>query len=231
MLCPGIARPIGLLAAGVIAASIALAWGLSAESGAQQRPPPGSLAPEDMEVGGRGLTEWEVAWVKWRLALPLAAAPSDHECITAHQTAPVWFLDGNGAQPSTVTRKCTVPAGSYVMFGPWFICSTVGPWRERPAHLVACVRHQWRHSFRGFRVTVDGVQLRPSGHRTVTAPFRFHLPSGPDMLLAGKARSGRAAVRAKTALLTPLAAGEHSINVTELYRGLRRRVTYDISAG
>jgi len=227
----GIARSLGVrTVAGMIAASVAFAWGHVAGSDAQVTPPPGSLVPDDMDVGGHDLTEWEVAWVKWRLALPRAAAPSDQECITADQAGPVWFLDGNGAQPSPATRRCAVPAGSYLMFGPWFICSTVGPWRVRSADLARCSRHLWRRNFRGLRVTVDGIRLRPSGHPVVTAPFRFQLPSGPDMLLAGAARRGRAAVRAKATLLAPLVAGEHRLEVTERYRGLRRKVTYNISA-
>lgn len=49
------------------------------------------------------------------------------------------------------------------------------------------------------------------------------------MLLAGPARRGRGAVRAKVALLTPLSAGRHRIKVVERYRGLRRKVTYRIT--
>jgi hypothetical protein len=196
---------------------------------AEVTPPPGSLVPADAIVGGRSVTEWERAWLRWRLALPVAAAPSDDECITVQQVAPVWFLDGDGAQPSAVTRRCKVPGGRYLLFGPWIMCSTVGPFRVRAGRLTSCARRQWKRNFRGLDVTVDGAELHPSGVRVATGAFRFRLPSGPDMLLAGPARRGRGAARAKVALLTPLSAGRHRIKVVERYRGLRRKVTYRIT--
>lgn len=92
----------------VVAALCAAVPDASARTGAEVTPPPpGSLVPADAIVGGRSVTEWERAWLRWRLALPVDAAPSDDECITVQQTAPVWFLDGDGS-----SAPPSVPSGS-----------------------------------------------------------------------------------------------------------------------
>lgn len=195
--------------------------------------PRGALVPADARVGGRSYAQWERAWVKWRLRLPVHAAPSEGTCINRHQHAPVWFLDGDGAQPNRVTRRCRIPAARYLLLGPWVICTTIAtdP-RSRASSapgLRRCARRVYTHAFRGYTLIVDGEPLHPSARHTATGAFRFRMPARENMLALPGRTHGRAAVVADAALLTPLDAGRHTLRVIERYAGgFTRRVTYRV---
>jgi hypothetical protein len=190
-------------------------------------------SPTGSPVAGRSDRRWEVAWVRWRLSLPIHAAHTERTCITAGERAAarVWFLDGDGLQPDAVTRTCSVPAGRYLMFGPWTVCSNVGPRRVPARRLVGCARRLWRRFVLGLDVTVDGAALKPAGHDVTTWRFRFRMPAHANVLDVPGATRGRAAVRARVVLLAPLVAGAHTIVERERDRGLTLETTWRIHAG
>lgn len=83
-------------------------------------PPPATpikVVPPHVEIAGKTLSEWALAWWEWAWSIPAecdpASDPDGRYCDRA-QSGPVWFLAGTrGAQAQ---RSCTVPPGKHLFF-------------------------------------------------------------------------------------------------------------------
>jgi hypothetical protein len=190
------------------------------------------------KVGGRTYTQWEAAFVRWRYSLPRRPESSDGVCAAAKQKGPVYFLHGNLVSDTpTLVRRCSVPAGRYVMLGvPNNGCTTVSEepfFAETDRDLRACAHKVWKAygSIAPPVVTLDGVKLR-SGYLVTTPAFSFKEPKSDNVLQAPGATRGRTAQRAYALILRPLSPGLHVLVQTLRYkRDVQRTVSYQITAG
>jgi hypothetical protein len=173
-------------------------------------------------VAGRSYSDWEIAWRRWREALPARAAPTAGACIARNQHGPVWFLGGDNPQTFGIrsVRHCVVPADTDLMIGaPGIDCSTIekAPFYARTdAGLGRCASREWYLNRPSSHVSVDGRDVRPAGILIVTPAFRFSVTHNqPD--LNGRA-TGRTVVAAEPAILGPLTAGRHVVIAENEYK-------------
>jgi hypothetical protein len=211
------------VALAVVLAALAVAQ----PAGAAESP----ITARDELVGGRDLASWQIAWNRWRLALPAMPAGIGRGCITADQRGPVWFLSGGGSSfdEHVVTIDCTVPAGSYLMTGlPETLCPDVltdDPRLKTPRSLERCARRGWldvgdRHP----RLVLDGRAI-PNGYVVYTGVFRFTMPARGNVFQRVGIRGGRAAAGAKVAIVKPLAPGHHTLIEGVKYANFHNQVT------
>jgi hypothetical protein len=190
------------------------------------------------KVGGRSYTQWEQAFVKWRYALPRKTEASDGDCASKGQKGPVFFLHGNVVSDTpTLVRRCTVPAGKYLMIGvPNNGCTTVSEepfFAETDRELLACSKKVWKSygATAPSTVMLDGVKL-PKGFLVTTPVFSFKEPKSGNVLQAPGATRGRTAQRAYALIIRPLTAGPHLLVQTLKYRrDVQRTVTYQLTVG
>jgi hypothetical protein len=203
-----------LLITGVVAAAVSVPASLSASK-------LNEVVPKGQRIAGRTYGQWAAAWERWRLSLSLNhAAPSTSACATAHQSGAVWFLGGDGGASAKPVRRCTIPAGRYLMVGvPTAECSTV----EKPpfhattnASLRACARRFWIKTLGNGLLApdhlgIDGVTLSPPGFVVASPAFTFTMPTSDNFLQVSGHTHGRSAVYGEVAILRPLPAGTHTV--------------------
>lgn len=190
------------------------------------------------KVSGKTYTQWEAAFVRWRYGLPRKAESDDGVCATKGQKGAVFFLHGNLVSDTpTLVRRCSVPAGKYLMLGvPNNGCTTVSEepfYAETDKELRACARKVWKSygATAASIVTLDGVKLR-SGYLVTTPVFSFKEPKSGNVLDAPGATRGRTAQRAYALIVRPLAPGPHLLVQTLRYRSdVQRTVTYQLTVG
>lgn len=205
---------------GALAAMICLTGAVST-SVAKRAP----FAGGESGMTGRSYSSLEVAFLKWRFALPDNAAPSAKQCIKANQHGRVWFLavDEHPLQ-GIYTRYCAIPAGRDIVVGaPAIDCSTVEEppfYSGAPEGLERCAREDWRINAPSSALWLDGVSIRSAAHLVDTPVFAFTLPSRDNVLEVKGMTAGQAAAMATPAVIAPLSRGQHEL-VAELdYKGL-----------
>jgi hypothetical protein len=185
-------------------------------------------------VAGRSLQRWEALWWRWdveRIHTYDTSPPPGLRCAAAGQHGPVWFLAGDAYPSASLTRRCVIPRGMYIMIGgPAIDCSTIEP---PPFHAsngrVAqrCARRLGRLNQPSQSVTVDGKQHQAGAGLLTTGPIRFRITIRANMLGITPPRSGIAAVSASPVMLSPLLPGRHVLRLVGGYAYQRRRtVTY-----
>jgi hypothetical protein len=208
---------------------------------AKPQAPAGSGRPHvvlDAAVDGRSLSEWDVDWWRWRLALPRAgAARSRRSCITSGQRGPVWFLGHDySIRPVDESSliECPVPRGYYLLVAtPAIDCSTIegAPFHAATqAGLGQCALADWSQASPRRRLSLDGHALVPFGVFLETPPFTFRAPPRDSVFMLPGRTSGRAAVAGDVTMIGPLPTGQHVLAAEQQYRGLRpEHVTYELS--
>jgi hypothetical protein len=165
--------------------------------------------------------ELSAVWWQWALAFPFATNPilDPTSCDYGNQPDGVFLLAGNFG--GTMTRTCTVPAGSSI-FVPIFNaeCSDLEPPPFFGATPVA--RRKCAIAFNNgaavvssFSLTLDGVSLVGNWQpfRAHSADFGIELPVG-SLLGNTEPVSGRSGADGWWALLSPLSPGAHTIRIT-----------------
>jgi len=199
--------------------------------------PTGPTVARGEKVGGRTYTQWESAFVRWRYSLPRKTEAGDGTCAAKRQKGPIYFLHGNLSSAATLVRRCTVPAGKYLMLGvPNNGCTTVSDepfFAETGKELLACAKKVWKTygATQPPTVTLDGAVL-PKAFLVTTPVFSFKEPKSDNVLQAPGATKGRTAQRAYALILRPLAPGLHVVVETLRYRqDVQRTVSYQITVG
>jgi hypothetical protein len=180
-------------------------------------------------IGGRSLTDWEVAWIRWAFRFPAKTLTSGSACLPQRAGAgDVWFLGPQAGDEHVSSVTCTVAAGKYLLLGvPQVVCTDVVPtpgFATSGRGLKRCARHYWDgltdpHP----RLVLDGKPL-PNGAVVHTPVFRFSMPSGDNIFGRPGVRGGRAALVARAAMLRPLAPGPHTLIQGIRYRGYHNMV-------
>jgi hypothetical protein len=172
---------------------------------------PSPLVPGNGLVAGRGYGDWVAAGVQWRLSqrnhLSIGAS-----CRTSRQHGPVWFLRANVVKASVLT--CAIPAGRYVLnFAVEAECFGVEPGLSKVtnAALIRCARNRWRRDPWSETLTLDGVNLQPTGYVGGTPAFSCKMPAHDNYAGAAGRTHGRAAVYGIASLLRPLSPGTHTL--------------------
>jgi hypothetical protein len=171
--------------------------------------------------------ELTARWWQWAFSFPTNVNPltdSSGERCTFGQNGDVWFLGGSFSS-SEVKRKCTpVPIGHHILIPALNAeCSSVEGDGETGPVLRRCANNLI-HGARG-TVTVDGKSARVV---RVTSPlFLFSLPKTDDVLGRGPAVS-KAVAAGLWALIPPLRAGKHEIQVEGSVGDFTQNITYSV---
>jgi hypothetical protein len=192
------------------------------------------LVPNGALVAGRSYTEWGLADARWREGLPTTTAAPRGECITSGQSSPVWLLDGDEERGKSITRRCTVPRGDFIVSrGPGWACSTT-EFRKptSDAELERCARRDWAHKPPAYRVTFDGVLIQPPGLLLVTPQYTVLLPPRDTLVHDHGNRHSREVTYGYVMILRPLTPGHHTLVQYQKYpHQLAQTITNDINVG
>lgn len=199
--------------------------------------------PPDAIISGKSYAEWNVAWNRWYLSIPVATNPAfddtGAQCQTG-QSGPVFFLAGTG-NPAPITRTCTVPTETPLFF-PLITaeCSNVEPYpfygatdaarRDCADAIIDGV------NIKKLEVTLDGHKIKRLDRFRVMSPgLKFTMPADDNVLGLPGVTKGRSRSDGYWLMLKPLAAGEHTLQfkaaiTSGVGAGYHENVTYTLTA-
>ena len=209
------------------------------KNGASKNP---RVLPPQSSAYGHTYGEWGAIWWQWAFSFPAADVPffqagGPADC-GAHQSGSVWFLAGSNV--GTVTRSCSVPAGTALFFP---LANLVDDWPcpnpdFKPApgqsleEFLTNDATQYLQYMTGLFATLDGANLRNLGNYVATSPL-FTFTADPalaatfDPCIQGVPQAGVAT--GYWLLLAPLAPGQHTLHFGST--GWGQDVTYNLSVG
>jgi hypothetical protein len=198
-------------------------------------PNPG-VVPINSKPYGLSYGDWTAVWWQWVLSVPASKSPigdtTGADCAQ-HQFGPVWFLAGTGG--GIVTRNCTIPVGTAVLFPilnylndyPCPVGPNAPPFEPDPGQSLEDFLTNGNANYPGARdvednpqelvATVDNVPLRNlAGYRATSRLFYFKADSsyvgGGDPCINGRLQP--AVSDGYWIMLTPLPPGTHTIQFT-----------------
>jgi hypothetical protein len=228
-------RLCAVLAAGMLVAALAAPGAAPASRGE---------ASAEGSAKHQGLGTAHVAWWRWAFSFPFSGHPLNPEsgatCATG-QTGKTWYLGGVFNATGTITRECTVPAGtSLVVAVANLECSTLEPppfHGSDPASLSRCARGVARPDdllFNSERfATLDARPVRVE--RAPSPLFRFSVPSLTDNILGCpggcSSTSGESVADGYIARLHPLRIGDHTLHFGGTFPnlGFALDITYELT--
>jgi hypothetical protein len=134
---------------------------------------------------GQTYGEWAADWWKWALAQPAdvnpIVDPTGEHCAQG-QRGRIWFLAGTGFDaPSTVSRRCTVPKGTALVFPVLNFVSgwgTSDPPEQRSEEYQRSVATPAMLAATNLSASVDGVAVKRIRRYFEESPvFRVVLPA------------------------------------------------------
>jgi hypothetical protein len=140
--------------------------------------PTSGAYPSDAVVYGQDYSQWEAAWWKWGMSLPLAHNPFNDDPpfdVTEGQGGPVWFL---ASTVDTNTRSCTIPDGKSLLVG---LLNAEDSELEDPGSTAASQKDAAQFladHISDIAFSVDGAALGNIGDYRVQSPqFSFTAPT------------------------------------------------------
>jgi hypothetical protein len=201
-------------------------WGLLAllllavaPAGALAKPKPPVLPPTAHPYG-QSYSEWAADWWQWALEQPADTNPlldeTGAQCANEQQ-GKVWFLAGTLAS-DPVTRSCTVPTGTALLFPVVNAFSCVDTGDPVPPDAVLREQVAYVRSATGLTATIDGAAVpNVPAYFEESAVFSITLP-GPlpdDNVLGAPPGVYEPCVDAGYYIVVrPLPPGEHTIHFT-----------------
>jgi hypothetical protein len=215
---------------GVLVAILALTVMSPARFAAAERNPDPGVIPPGAEPYGESYGEWNSAWVRWVLSIPIndSSHPEVHPLLdptgascSARQSGHVWFLAGSLIGPVT-RNNCTIPAGKALFFpivNAWCDSSPVSCGSTYD-QLLAAIKPAIDGAT-NLQVAVDGRTIRDIPRYRATTPrpnpFYFNLPDHNLYQYFGNpdAVAGRyyGVADGYYLMLAPLNVGTHTIHL------------------
>jgi len=193
--------------------AVALTTGRAGEQGSQGNSNPRIFAP-DSEPYGKSYSEWEGAFWKWALELPLAGHPFNDDSpnydFSAHQSGRVWFWS---APEEVFTRTSTMPEGVAIFLTTLDAeCSTLEdpPFHgDTEAEQRMCAEFFAGHIEDVF-VIIDGVEVKNAAdYRVSGTQVRFTAPT--PWIFGDVGGPGTSVGDGYYFMIKPLKAGHHTI--------------------
>jgi hypothetical protein len=203
------------------AIGILAALALLAPTGVRSDEPIVTPLPPDAKPFDMTMSEWAGAWGQRIFSLPKASHPlidTTGQFAAVGQSAPVWFLGGPPAEPlpgSTVTRKCTIPAGVATFFPIYTGLEFDYPVSQKSEEELRAAIKAAMDQVKSLEASVDGVPLTDLTNYRVRSPI-FALTIAPGNLFdipveAGTALPVRGVTDGYYLFLPPLPEGQHVI--------------------
>ena len=211
-----------------------LALASTSRSAAAQEP---VFSPED-DPYGLSYGEWAAAWWTWALTQPASTNPvldPTGEFCDEEQEGSVWFLAGLFGS-GTVTRSCTVPADTALLFPVinQFYCAEPD---DQPAQQTEeYVRNRLRFvpgAARDLYATIDGEPVLDIEGRYFEQSALFEIVLPEDNIFGAPELAGLEFEPCADAgyylVVQPLSSGMHTIEFGGSLRGASIDVTYHIT--
>lgn len=110
---------VSLLAAVTVAMAVAASVGVAAPTRADRARGTHVFGPNDRPFG-KTYSQWAAAWWTWALTQPADVNPIGNDLAGTRcaqgQRGHVWFIGATFGNPLSVTRTCTVPKGTGLLF-------------------------------------------------------------------------------------------------------------------
>lgn len=189
------------------------------------------VLPPTAHPHGQSYSAWAADWWQWALEQPTATNPlvdpTGANCAEG-QGGKVWFLAGT-TESGAVTRSCTVPAGTTLLFPVVNAFTCVDPGAENPG--VEALRDQLAYvrDATGLTAAIDGVQVRNlRSYYEESEVFSVTLPSD-NPFGAAEGTYGPCVDAGYYLAVRPLPPGEHAIHFGGTVGGVVVDVTYEIT--
>ena len=201
--------------------------------------PPGAVAqnarapvlPPTEHPYGQSYSAWAADWWQWALSQPASTNPltdpSGAQCAN-EQSGKVWFLAGT-ITGETVTRACTVPAGTALLFPVVNAFTCVDPGGEDPGEAALREMVAYVGSATGLTATIDGATVpNVRAYYEESSIFSVTLPDD-NIFGAPGGVYGPCVDAGYYLVVPPLPPGQHTIHFTGSVIGFTVDVTYHIT--
>ena len=183
------------------------------------------ISPVAIQSFGATYGEWSARWWQWLLSIPTATNPNLGGDCGQGQDDDVWFLPGTFG--GSATRTCTIPAGKPI-FLPLINSVAFKPTGGETLLSLRRLAAEFVDSVTVLACTIDGNSLENLRDFRVHSPS-FSVTAPPGALLHASATDPMVS-DGYWLLLSPLAAGPHTIHVqTETSGGFSADVTYELT--
>jgi len=195
------------------------------------------VLPPKAHPHGRSFSEWAAAWWTWALSQPVDTNPildTTGEFCANLQQGKVWFLAGSAG--GEVTRSCTVPLGTFLLFPIINFVSCGAPFAPETEEEVRNDVSFVRDGASRLMATIDGIPVPDiqSRYFEESAIFEVTVPDNNLFGIPGGTLVAPCADAGYYLMTHPLSPGPHTITFSGSLAGapggdFSLSVTYNIT--